>query len=116
MGAVTNLSIYSLLIFLNFNYNIAATLAFCVAVSQNYLLNKQWTFKEHETESRKKFLKYLTLNFLSFLMNLFVLNLVIMAFGSSKTVQISAQVVGLVCAMGFNFAGSYLYVFKKRKT
>lgn len=115
LGSVTNIAIFSSLTFLDVNYNISSVIAFLVAVTQNYQLNKKWTFKDHNTKTRKKFPKYLFLNFIGFLINLTVLNLVIMEFGDAKIMQIMGQMVGIATAMGFNFLGSYLIIFAKHK-
>ncbi len=111
LGVVTNLSIYTVLIFLNFNYNIASSLAFVIAVTQNFLLNKRWTFKDHDKSMKHMFIKYFALNFFSFLLNLAILNLVIYFFGTEKTVQIIAQLLGIAGAMTTNFTGSHIVVF-----
>jgi putative flippase GtrA len=100
---------------LNVNYNASSVIAFLVAVTQNYQLNKKWTFRDHKTRTRKKFPKYLTLNFLSFLLNLLVLNIVVLNFGDDKLIQIAGQIAGIAFAMGFNFVGSYLIIFAKHK-
>ncbi len=115
MGSVTNLSIFTTLTFLDINYNIASILAFLVAVTQNYTLNKKWTFKDHDSKTRKKFIKYFILNFASFLINLLVLNIVILNLGDDSITKIIAQTLGIVVAMGFNFLGSYLVIFAKSK-
>ncbi len=115
MGSVTNLSIFTTLTFLDINYNIASILAFLVAVTQNYTLNKKWTFKDHDSKTRKKFIKYFILNFASFLINLLVLNIVILNLGDDSITKIIAQTLGIVVAMGFNFLGSYLVIFVKSK-
>ncbi len=112
LGAVTNLAIYSTLIFLDINYNLAAIAAFLVAVTQNFLLNKRWTFRDHDVNVRHRFVKYLILNFMSFLLNLAILNLVIHYFGTEKTVQIAAQALGILGAMSTNFVGSHIVVFR----
>ncbi len=115
LGSVTNIAIFSTLTFLNVNYNLSSIAAFLVAVTQNYQLNKKWTFKDHNTKTRKKFPKYLALNFLSFLVNLAVLNLVVFYFGEEKLIQIAGQITGIGVAMGFNFLGSYLIIFAKNE-
>lgn len=86
-----------------------------MAVSQNYTLNKKWTFKDHNTKTRKKFVKYFILNFSSFFINILVLNLIVMNFGDSTEIKIAGQIVGIGVAMGFNFLGSYLVIFAKSK-
>ena len=115
LGTVTNLAIYSILIFLNINYNIASASAFVVAVAQNFVLNKRWTFSDHDVTIKHRFVKYFVLNFLSFLLNLVILNLVIYLFGDDKMTQIIGQVLGIAGAMVTNFIGSHLLVFKTGK-
>lgn len=110
---MTNITIFSILTFLNINYNLASVAAFIVAVSQNFAMNRQWTFKEHNSQENNKFIKYVALNFLSFLGNLLILNIVVLSFGEGKLIQILGQVAGIGAAMGFNFAVSYLFIFKK---
>ena len=115
IGSITNLSVFTALTFLDVNYNIASILAFLVAVTQNYTLNKKWTFKDHNSKTRKKFIKYFILNFASFLVNLLVLNIVVLNFGNDHLTKIIAQALGIGVAMGFNFLGSYLVIFAKSK-
>ena len=115
LGSVTNIAIFSSLTFLNIHYNIASVAAFLVAVTQNYSLNKKWTFKEHNTKTKKKFIKYFILNFISFLINLAVLNIIVVNFGDDKFTTILAQIIGIGVGMGLNFIGSYVVIFAKSK-
>lgn len=115
LGSVTNITIFSTLTFLSINYNIASVIAFLVAVTQNYTLNKKWTFKEHNAKTKKKFIKYFILNFSSFSINLLVLNIIILNFGEELSTKIAAQVLGIAVAMGINFLGSYLVIFVDSK-
>ncbi len=115
LGTVTNMTIFSILTFLNAGHNFSSTLAFLVSVTQNYQLNKRWTFKDHNTKVRKKFIKYIILNLFSFLINLLVLNIVVETFGTERSTQILGQLLGIALAMSFNFIGSYLIVFAKYK-
>ena len=115
LGSVSNISIFSLLVYLDINYNIASVIAFLFAVTQNYMLNKKWTFKDHNTQTKQKFIKYFILNLSSFLVNLAVLNLIVINFDEGTLTKIIGQILGIGVAMGFNFIGSYLVVFAKEK-
>jgi putative flippase GtrA len=115
LGSVTNITIFSTLVFLNIHYNIASVIAFMFAVTQNYTLNKKWTFKDHNTKTKQKFIKYFILNFSSFFINLAVLNLIVINFDDTNITKIIGQVAGIAVAMGFNFIGSYLVIFAKPK-
>lgn len=115
LGTVTNLSVFTLLSSMSVEPNISSLVAFLVAVSQNYRLNKLWTFKDHSSQTEKKFFKYIGLNSVSFLINIFILNLVIHKFGSTQGILIMGQASGIFVAMAFNFLGSYFFVFAKNK-
>ncbi len=115
LGSVSNISIFSFLVYFDINYNIASVVAFLFAVTQNYILNKKWTFKDHNTKTKQKFIKYFILNLSSFLVNLAVLNLVVINFDEGTLTKIIGQILGIGVAMGFNFIGSYLVVFAKEK-
>jgi dolichol-phosphate mannosyltransferase len=115
LGSITNIAIYSSLVFLDVHYNVASVIAFIFAVTQNYTLNKRWTFKDHNTKTKQKFIKYFILNFSSFLINLAVLNLVVMNIDDTNLTKIAGQIAGIAVAMGFNFLGSYLVIFAKPK-
>jgi len=115
LGSVTNITIFTTLTFLSINYNIASVMAFLVAVTQNYTLNKKWTFKQHNTKTKKKFMKYFFLNFSSFSINLLVLNIIVLNFGDDISTKILAQILGIGVAMGINFLGSYLVIFAHSK-
>ncbi len=93
------------------NYNIASMSAFMVAVTQNFILNKRWTFSDYDKGIKNRFIKYLVLNFLSFLLNLAILNIVIHYLGTDKFIQIFAQILGIAGAMVTNFTGSHIVVF-----
>jgi putative flippase GtrA len=114
-GALTNISLFSVLTFLNVHYNIASILSFFVAVTQNYQLNKRWTFQDRKSKTSKKFLKYLTLSSFSFILNLLVLNLIVLNFGDDKLIRIVGQIIGIIATMGVNFLGSYLIIFTHHK-
>ena len=100
---------------MDFNYNVASSSAFVVAVTQNFLLNKRWTFSDHDKNMKNMFIKYFALNFFSFLLNLAILNLVIYFFGTDKAMQIIAQLLGIGGAMASNFAGSHRVVFRTHR-
>ncbi len=55
-GVGVNLAVYSVLIYFNIHYFLAATLSFIVAVSNDFYWDFIWTFKnraEHKTVSKK---------------------------------------------------------------
>jgi len=75
IGAGINLSIlYCLTEFFNFYYIFSEFVAFTVAVTNNYILNKLWTFKRKlEEEFILKFFEYVFINLISLALNLYIL-------------------------------------------
>jgi len=94
--------------------NIAAIFAFCIAVSQNYILNHTWSFRE-SVSSRiniKSYTKYVCVNIFGLFVNLFALNLILIVFNPSiKTV---AQLFGVLSGTLFNFILSKIFVFNEK--
>jgi len=94
---------------LNLNYNFCAIISFLAAVSNNFFLNKIWTFKDFEKDRLFiKFFRYLVANILGFGCNLLVLNILSRNFGVDI---LFSQAVGVLIGMGVNFIGSKRWVF-----
>ena len=79
IGMCINLSIlYCFTEILNFYYIFSEIVAFTVAVTNNYILNKLWTFKRKlEEEFIIKFFEYVFINLISLALNLYILFLLV---------------------------------------
>lgn len=95
--------------------NISAICAFCVAVSNNYVLNHLWTFKA-ENESNavnfRQFTYYFLGNIQGLVINLVVLNLVVILAGINY--HFWGQALGILLGMLSNFIFAKKFVFNKR--
>ena len=113
LGTVTNLIVFFVLVDL---YGVAplvgATVAFAVAVSQNYALNELWTFN-HEGQNRiegRRYLKFVFFSALALGANLAVLQLLISRF--DFPVLVIPQAMGILAATALNFLTSRLVTFR----
>ena len=117
MGTISNLVVFSLLFYgASLHHLAASTVAFIVAVTQNYIINKSWTFRTTDGEGHRKFIYYLrfvAVSLAGLSVNLGVLFVLVDTFGF-KYVFI-AQFMGILGGMMINFTGSVFFVFSQKK-
>jgi putative flippase GtrA len=111
-GYVINLAVYaSLLKGAGIHYRGAAVLAFCVAVTNNFLWNRHWTFKATEDHAGFQAARFLVVSLFALVFNLIVLELLVSGAGVAK---IPAQAIAVLAATPLNFVGNKLWSFRKR--
>ena len=113
LGAILNVIIFFIVAdYLFIDANIASVVAFCIAVTQNYILNHLWSFKKHINYNLnlRSYLKYVYVNIFGLIANLIVLNLILMEFQPS--LKVIAQLCGIIVGTLFNYTLSKMYVFK----
>jgi dolichol-phosphate mannosyltransferase len=110
-GYVVNLGVYSLLLNAgNLHYLAAAVCSFLVAVANNYLWNRLWTFRGERGHFAYQGLRFLVVSALALGVNLLVLEgLVSLGVG-----KIWAQAIAIVVVTPLNFVGNKLWSFKSR--
>lgn len=86
----------------------AAILAFCVAVTNNFLWNRHWTFDARDGHAGFQAARFFTVSALALVINLVVLELLISSAGMA---EIPAQALAVAIAMPFNFVGNKLWTF-----
>ena len=113
LGTVSNLIVFFALVDI---YGVAplvgATIAFAVAVSQNYALNDLWNFKpegQNRIEGRR-YLKFVFFSGLALGVNLVVLQSLISQF--DFPVLVIPQAIGILAATALNFLTSRLVTFR----
>ena len=94
----------------DFHYRAAATGSFLVAVSNNYLWNRFWTFRHRRGHFGSQGLRFLVVSVLVFLGNLAILT-VLVELGVGK---IFAQAIAIVLVTPLNFVGNKLWSFRVR--
>jgi putative flippase GtrA len=110
IGYAVNLAVYSLLLNLgNLNYLLAAVGSFAVAVTNNYLLNRYWTFHGERGHFAYQGMRFLVVSLVSLGANLLILHLLIQA-GVGKVI---AQAIAIVLVTPLNFVGNKLWSFRR---
>jgi putative flippase GtrA len=109
-GYVVNLAVYSALVYvLDVHYLIAATLAFCVAVTNNFLLNRHWTFKATGGRVTFQAPRFLIVSLGALGLNLIVLELLV---GALDVHKVAGQAAAILAATPVNFIGNKLWSFR----
>ncbi len=117
LGTLTNLAIFFIFVdILKLQAAIISILAFLVAVTQNYILNHKWTFKEITLDNKISlfgWFKFVLTSLLGLLINIVVLTLIIHFF--NPPYKVIGQFFGILSGMALNFLGSKFFVFKNKK-
>jgi putative flippase GtrA len=109
-GYVINLIAFSLLVKgAGVQHIAAAVLAFCVAVSNNFLLNRIWTFRGTVGHAGFQAARFLAVSVGALGINLVLLYLLADVAGLG---ELPAQAIAVAMAMPFNFLGNKLWTFR----
>lgn len=108
-GYVVNLGVYTILLHgFGLHYLVAAVGSFLVAVSNNYLWNRVWTFRSARGSVVFQGLRFFVVSVLALAANLAVLALLV-ELGTDKVV---AQAIAIVLVTPVNFVGNKLWSFR----
>jgi dolichol-phosphate mannosyltransferase len=108
-GTVLNLAVFTLLaVGLDVHHLVAATIAFLVAVTNNFWLNRHWTFGAKDGHAGFQAARFFTVSLFAFAIQLGVLELLVSGAGAPK---VAAQAVSLIVATPFNFLGNKMWSF-----
>jgi putative flippase GtrA len=111
-GYVVNLTVFTLLTLgLDVHHIAAAILAFCLAVSNNFIWNRIWTFRESAEGGHTGFqaTRFLLVSLGGLGVNLAVLALLVDGLGAP---DIPSQAVAVAVATPVNFIGNKLWSFR----
>jgi dolichol-phosphate mannosyltransferase len=108
-GYVVNLAVFSLAVEVgDLHHLTAATLAFLVAVTNNFWWNRQWTFSAREGHAGFQAARFLTVSVAAFLLAAALLELLVSGAGMA---EIPAQAISIVAATPFSFVGNKMWSF-----
>ena len=117
VGTIVNLAVLKLTLLLWGRFNestpfaveaFASGLAFAVAVVNNYLLNRWWTFRSSGTMGTE-FLKFLVVSVAGLALN----ELVFWAFRAQLDLHVMlSQLLAIACVLPFNFIVNKLWSFR----
>jgi len=109
-GYLINLAVFALLAGILDIHHIAAAIgAFLVAVSNNFLWNRHWTFGPGEGPAHFQAARFFVVSIASLGVNLVVLELLLAA---EAVGELPAQAIAVAVAMPFNFLGNKLWTFE----
>lgn len=107
-GYLINLAVFAALVSLGVHHTIAAIGAFGVAVTNNFLWNRYWTFGPGEGPAHFQAARFFAVSLASLGLNLAVLELLV---ANHVVGELSAQAIAVAVAMPFNFLGNKLWTF-----
>jgi dolichol-phosphate mannosyltransferase len=108
-GYVINLGVFTLLAAtLGVHHTLAAVGAFCVAVTNNFLWNRHWTFDRGEGPAHFQAARFFAVSLAALGLNLVVLEALV---ASGSVDELAAQAIAVAVAMPFNFLGNKLWTF-----
>jgi dolichol-phosphate mannosyltransferase len=109
-GYVVNLAVFAALVkAAGIHHIVAAILAFCVAVTNNFLWNRGWTFRGTTGHAGFQAARFLVVSLVGLGVNLIVLALLADVVGMG---DIPAQAISVAVAMPVNFIGNKLWTFR----
>jgi putative flippase GtrA len=109
-GYVVNLSVYATLIYAGMHYLPAACCSFLVAVTNNYLWNRLWTFRHQRGHVAIQGMRFLVVSTVALGANLLFLTALV-ALGVPK---LPAQAIAIVLVTPWNFVANKLWSFRRR--
>jgi dolichol-phosphate mannosyltransferase len=108
-GYVVNLAVFAILVELFAVHHIPAAIgAFCVAVMNNFLWNRHWTFKATAGHAGFQAARFFTVSTAALVVNLIVLSLLVDVLGAP---ELPSQAFAVAFAMPLNFVGNKLWTF-----
>jgi putative flippase GtrA len=108
-GYVVNLAVFALLNQGADLHHIPAAIgAFCVAVSNNFLWNRHWTFQARQGHPAHQGVRFLAVSLIALGFNLALLEFLVSVADLS---EVPAQAIAVAAAMPLNFVGNKLWTF-----
>jgi putative flippase GtrA len=108
-GYLINLAAFVLLTGSFGVHHVAAAIgAFCVAVTNNFLCNRYWTFGPGEGSAHFQAARFFAVSLASLALNIAVLELLV---SNHLVGDLTAQAIAVAVAMPFNFLGNKLWTF-----
>lgn len=110
-GYVVNLLVFAVLVeTTSADHKLAALGAFLVAVANNFLWNRRWTFRARAGHAGFQAARFLTVSVGAFLFSFALLELLVTRGGVP---EILAQAISIVCATPLSFLGNKLWTFDR---
>jgi putative flippase GtrA len=110
IGFAVNLGVYALGVHaVGLDYRVAAVVAWLVAVMNNFILNRHWTFDARDGRMHFQAIRFLAVSLVAFGVSLLLLTLFVEVAGIAK---VPAQALAVATSMPLNFLGNKLWSFR----
>jgi putative flippase GtrA len=110
VGFVVNVAVYALFVHsAGLDYRAASVVAWLVAVVNNFVLNRHWTFDAREGRAHFQAIRFLAVSLVAEGFSLLLLTLFVESAGIAK---IPAQALAVAASMPLNFLGNKLWSFR----
>jgi putative flippase GtrA len=110
VGFVVNVAVYALLVHsAGLDYRAASVAAWLVAVINNFVLNRHWTFDARGGRAHFQALRFLVVSIVAEAFSLLVLTLLVQG---ADVAKIPAQALAVAASMPLNFLGNKLWSFR----
>jgi dolichol-phosphate mannosyltransferase len=108
-GYVVNLAVYSLALAAGLEYRVAAAVAFCVAVVNNFAWNRLWTFRDARGDLGGQAFRFVVVSCAAFVVSLALLSVLVRDAGTPKLV---AQAIAIAAVTPASFLANKLWGFR----
>lgn len=111
-GYVVNLAVFALCLAAGSGHRVAAVAAFLVAVTNNFVWNRRWTFDASDGHAGGQAARFLTVSVLAFGLSFVLLELLAEGgWGPGGLPELGAQAVAIIAVTPVSFAGNRLWTF-----
>jgi putative flippase GtrA len=109
-GFAVNLVVYTLCVHaLGVDYRMSSIVAWLIAVLNNFLLNRHWTFDAAAGSARLQGIRFLLVSLVAEAFSLGLLTIFVESAGMEK---VAAQALAVAASMPLNFLGNKLWSFR----
>jgi putative flippase GtrA len=112
VGFIVNIGVYTLLVRgVGAEYRVASVAAWLVAVANNFVLNRHWTFDAREGIARFQAIRFLAVSLAAEVLSLLLLTFLVESGGFHK---VPAQALAVAACTPLNFIGNKLWSFRSQ--
>ncbi len=110
VGFLVNLAVYALFVHsVGVDYRFASIVAWLVAVINNFVLNRHWTFDARDGRAHAQAVRFFVVSLLAEVFSLALLTALVEGAGVAK---VPAQALAVAASMPLNFLGNKLWSFR----
>jgi putative flippase GtrA len=110
VGFAVNLAVYAVFVHpLGVEYHVAAAVAWLVAVINNFVLNRHWTFDARGGRAHHQAVRFFVVSLIAFGFSQLLLTILVENAGLAK---VSAEAIAVAASMPLNFVGNKLWSFR----